>query len=73
MARGLVGAGAGGQGAHSVDLDLVSTGLALRAWSMRALGSYYSRTLRTTSDQVVIESGPYRVIRHPGYFGSIMV
>ena len=52
---------------------VMAAGLGLRAWSMRALGPYYSRTLRTTGDQVVVESGPYRVIRHPGYLGSIMI
>jgi protein-S-isoprenylcysteine O-methyltransferase Ste14 len=52
---------------------MMAAGLSLRAWSMQALGRYYSRTLRTSSDQVVVESGPYRVIRHPGYLGSIMV
>ena len=52
---------------------MMTAGLALRAWSMRTLGAYYSRTLRTTSDQGVVEHGPYRVIRHPGYLGSVMV
>ncbi|MBV9206257.1 MAG: hypothetical protein JO037_12870 [Actinobacteria bacterium] len=42
---------------------MMTAGLALRAWSMRTLGAYYSRTLRTTPDQQVVESGPYRVIR----------
>jgi protein-S-isoprenylcysteine O-methyltransferase Ste14 len=54
-------------------VGVMAAGLVLRAWSMRALGPYYSRTLRTSSDQVVVESGPYRVIRHRGYLGSIMV
>ena len=54
-------------------VGVMAAGLVLRAWSMRALGRYYSRTLRTASGQVVVESGPYRVIRHPGYLGSIMV
>ena len=54
-------------------VGMMTAGLALRAWSMRTLGAYYSRTLRTTSDQGVVECGPYRVIRHPGYLGSIMV
>jgi len=54
-------------------VGVMAAGLALRTWSMRALGRYYSRTLRTADDQVVVESGPYRVIRHPGYLGSIMV
>jgi protein-S-isoprenylcysteine O-methyltransferase Ste14 len=54
-------------------VGMMTAGLALRAWSMRTLGAYYSRILRTTSDQGVVEYGPYRVIRHPGYLGSIMV
>ena len=40
---------------------------------MRALGQSYSRTLRTSPDQVVIQSGPYRFIRHPGYLGSLLI
>lgn len=54
-------------------VTMMAAGLALRAWSMRTLGAYYSRTLRTTSGQDVVEDGPYRVIRHPGYLGSVMV
>jgi protein-S-isoprenylcysteine O-methyltransferase Ste14 len=50
-----------------------AAGLALRAWSMRSLGTSYSRTLRTDGDQqVLVESGPYRLIRHPGYAGSLL-
>ena len=53
-------------------LVLQATGLALRALSMRALGGFYSRTLRTESDQQpVVDTGPYRVVRHPGYLGSL--
>jgi protein-S-isoprenylcysteine O-methyltransferase Ste14 len=33
-------------------------GLTLRAWSMRTLGRFYSRTLRTSDDQVVVDRGP---------------
>jgi protein-S-isoprenylcysteine O-methyltransferase Ste14 len=48
-------------------------GLAVRAWSMRVLGTSYSRTLRTDHDgQALIDSGPYRLIRHPGYLGSLL-
>ncbi len=50
-----------------------ATGLAMRAWSMRTLGRSYSRTLRTEGDkQVVVDSGPYQLIRHPGYLGSLL-
>lgn len=50
-----------------------ATGLAVRAWSMRALGRSYTRTLRTEGDaQAVVDSGPYRWVRHPGYLGSLL-
>jgi protein-S-isoprenylcysteine O-methyltransferase Ste14 len=48
-------------------------GLGLRIWSMRVLGEYYSRTLRVTEAQVIVTKGPYRVVRHPGYLGTICV
>jgi protein-S-isoprenylcysteine O-methyltransferase Ste14 len=53
-------------------LALQITGLALRAWAMRTLGSHYSRTLRTEEDHQVIDTGPYRLVRHPGYSGSLL-
>ncbi|WP_329562356.1 methyltransferase family protein [Kitasatospora sp. NBC_01266] len=48
-------------------------GLALRAWGMRTLGRFYTRTLRTVAEQRVVQEGPYRLIRHPGYCGSLLV
>jgi protein-S-isoprenylcysteine O-methyltransferase Ste14 len=41
---------------------------------MRSLGGFYSRTLHVDGGrQIVVESGPYRLIRHPGYAGSLLV
>ncbi len=39
---------------------------------MRALGDSYTRTLRTEEEQRVVETGPYRWVRHPGYTGSLL-
>ena len=51
---------------------LVQTaGLALRAWSMRTLGASYTRVLRAEREQHVVDAGPYRLVRHPGYTGSL--
>lgn len=56
-----------------IGLVLEAAGLALRAWSMRTLGTSYTRTLRTAEQQQVVDTGPYRLIRHPGYAGSLLI
>jgi protein-S-isoprenylcysteine O-methyltransferase Ste14 len=53
-------------------LVLQAAGLGLRAWSMRTLGGSYTRTLQTGAEQAVITAGPYRLVRHPGYTGSLL-
>jgi protein-S-isoprenylcysteine O-methyltransferase Ste14 len=58
--------------AGPVGLALQASGLALRTWSMRTLGTSYTRTLRTEDHQHVIDTGPYRFVRHPGYAGSLL-
>ena len=57
--------------ASPVGLALQVGGLTLRAWSMRTLGTSYTRTLRTDEEQRVVDTGPYRLVRHPGYTGSL--
>ena len=44
----------------------MALGLALKAWAVRTLRGFYTRTLRTACDQRMIDSGPYRLVRHPG-------
>jgi protein-S-isoprenylcysteine O-methyltransferase Ste14 len=53
-------------------LVLQAGGITLRVWSMRTLGDSYTRTLRTRERQPLVEAGPYRVVRHPGYAGSLL-
>lgn len=48
-------------------------GLSMRVWAMRVLGTSYTRTLRTTAEQHLVTAGPYRLIRHPGYLGTLLV
>ena len=58
--------------AGPVGIALQASGLALRTWSMRTLGTSYTRTLRTDNQQHVVDTGPYRFVRHPGYAGSLL-
>jgi protein-S-isoprenylcysteine O-methyltransferase Ste14 len=54
-------------------LGLMVSGIGLRAWANTVLGAFYTRTLRVTADQRLIEQGPYRLLRHPGYSGSLLL
>ena len=60
-------------GIRWLGLLLMLLSLVLRFWSMRVLGASYTRTLRISDTQAIISQGPYRVIRHPGYLGTIIV
>ena len=59
----------------AVTLGLVCLlcGIALRFWSFRTLGRYFTFQVQTSTDQPVITSGPYRVLRHPSYTGVLLI
>lgn len=56
-----------------VGIVVMLAGLLLRIWAARVLGAFYTRTLRTTTDQHLITQGPYHLIRHPGYLGMLLL
>ena len=51
---------------------LISLGYAFAAWAL-AENRFFSSTVRIQTDigHVVCDSGPYRIVRHPGYAGNI--
>lgn len=51
---------------------LMFAGMALRLYSMRILGRYFTFQVAVHADQTVIEAGPYRYIRHPSYTGALI-
>jgi protein-S-isoprenylcysteine O-methyltransferase Ste14 len=52
---------------------IFSAGEAMRVWAKVALGRYFTYTVMTSSDQPVITSGPYRILRHPSYTGLLLI
>jgi protein-S-isoprenylcysteine O-methyltransferase Ste14 len=56
-----------------VGLGAMWCGIALRVWSFRTLGRYFTFTVQTSGDQPVVTRGPYRLLRHPGYAGMLLV
>jgi protein-S-isoprenylcysteine O-methyltransferase Ste14 len=53
-------------------LIFVWSGIAIRLWSFKTLGRYFTFTVQTSRDQLVISDGPYRLLRHPGYTGLLL-
>lgn len=47
-------------------------GIALRVWSIRTLGQYFTYVVKVSADQAVVENGPYRLLRHPSYTGGLL-
>ena len=56
-----------------VGIGLMLGGITLRFWAARVLGRFYTRTLRIAGEQPVIDHGPYKVLRHPGYSGDLVM
>jgi len=54
-------------------VGLMVAGIALRAWSTRVLGRFYTRTLQIDAGHRIVQQGPYKLVRHPGYSGSLLV
>jgi len=58
--------------AFAAGMVVLLAGLVLRGWSIKVLGEYFTNIVMVSSDQPVIATGPYRVLRHPSYAGVIL-
>jgi protein-S-isoprenylcysteine O-methyltransferase Ste14 len=47
-------------------------GVILRIYSVLILGKAFTVSVQVNSNQKIIQSGPYKYIRHPAYSGSIL-
>lgn len=57
---------------RGVGAALFTLGLALRWYSIWYLGRFFTVNVAIAADHQLIETGPYRVIRHPSYSGALM-
>jgi len=48
-------------------------GMLLRVQAMRALGRYFTISVRTHSEQKLIQEGLYARVRHPAYTGLLLI
>ncbi|HET7931697.1 MAG TPA: isoprenylcysteine carboxylmethyltransferase family protein [Rhodanobacteraceae bacterium] len=51
---------------------LMLAGTAFRWYAIRKLGRFFTRSVATRAGQFVVDTGPYRWIRHPSYSGALL-
>lgn len=52
---------------------LMVLGIAFRAWSVIILGRNFTVYVQVRDEQPVVDTGPYRLLRHPSYTGLLVV
>jgi protein-S-isoprenylcysteine O-methyltransferase len=55
-----------------VALAAMVLGLAVRTWAVATLGRWFTWNVDVQPGQEVVERGPYRFVRHPGYAGALL-
>lgn len=51
---------------------LILAGWGLRVWAQHELGRYFTGEVAVQRDHRVIQTGPYRWMRHPAYTGGVL-
>ena len=57
---------------YGIGLGFFAAGVILRGYSVAYLGRLFTYDVAIAADHRVIDSGPYRHIRHPAYTGSLL-
>ncbi len=52
-------------------LTMFLLGLALTVWAYHTLGRFFSLEVQVQREHEVLSTGPYRLLRHPGYAGVL--
>jgi protein-S-isoprenylcysteine O-methyltransferase Ste14 len=54
-------------------LFVAVTACLLRFWAMATLKEFFTPGLRVKPGQTIIQTGPYKIVRHPGYLGGALI
>lgn len=49
----------------------IVAGVFLRAYSIYTLGNFFTLSVQVNAKQKIVQTGPYKYLRHPSYSGSI--
>jgi len=53
-------------------VGFMAAGILIRLWAVSTLRYFFSYTIQIMEGHRVVESGPYRFVRHPAYTGSLL-
>ncbi len=51
---------------------MIIFGISFRAWAVNTLGKYFTATVQIKEGHQLVQSGPYRLVRHPSYSGAFI-
>ncbi len=54
-------------------ISLFAVGLGINTWAMATLRGLYTVRLSVQEGHRLVTDGPYRLVRHPGYFGFLLI
>lgn len=57
----------------SIGIIIMIFGLYIRALAIKILGKQFTSTVQIVQQHTLIIKGPYKLIRHPSYFGALLV
>jgi protein-S-isoprenylcysteine O-methyltransferase len=57
---------------NDLGIALTLVGLAIRWYSIIYLGRYFTVNVAIATDHKLIDTGPYRTVRHPSYSGALL-
>ena len=57
---------------HAIGVGIFAAALALRWYSIIHLGRYFTVNVAISEAHRVVDTGPYRLVRHPSYTGSLL-
>ena len=56
----------------AIGILLILLGVTLRWYAIWTLGRYFTRDIAVSTGQQIVQTGPYRTIRHPAYSGTFL-
>lgn len=56
----------------NIGFGIFALGVIIRWWAIIHLGRFFTIDVSIASDHRVIDSGPYRYVRHPSYTGALL-